>query len=285
MRVRDTKRWGIGKLYPSNQEFLESKVSGGLHTIQVGNLLVDLLVKDRESDVTLIFFHASVTKRSTYPVLVGDGMAKAAGANLISISDPILAYTDELRLGWFLGVKPIGSFPEFLKPLLLHAVDGLGTKRVIIAGSSGGGYAAINFSRFFKGAAVLCINPRLHLGARPAPRLADFMVHAYKASGRTQYARLKSTYVTEDLATYFPDGLANQVGLLQNSGDIDYYEGQFTPFVEALRPEKNLWTRLDYIGEGHVPYPKEILHGVFGNLGNRNFTIAEAFEASGFRNE
>lgn len=285
MRVRDTKRWGVGKLYPSKQEFLESTVSDGLHTIQAGNLLIDLLVKNRQSDVTLIFFHASVTKHSTYPVLVGDGMAKAAGANLISVSDPVLAYTDKVRLGWFLGVKPIGSFPEFLKPVLLHAVEGLGATRVIIGGSSGGGYAAVNFSRFFNGSAVLCINPRLNLGARPSPRLQDFLVHAYRASGRTQYSRLKSTYVTEDLATCFPNGLANHVGLLQNSGDRDYYEGQFTPFVEALRPEQNLWTRLDSIGEGHVPYPKEILHEIFGNLGDGRLTIPEAFEKSGFRNE
>lgn len=282
MRIRNTKRYGIGKLYPSKEEFLASPVAGGLHTIQAGNLLIDLLIKDRGAATTLVFFHASVTKNSTFPVLIGDGMARAAQANLISVSDPVLAYSDSVRLGWFIGVKPIGSFPDYAKPLLLHAVKGLGAQRTILGGSSGGGYAALNFSRFFQESAVLCINPRLHLGARPFPKLGHFISQAYRASGPTQYSRLKSTYVTEDLGTLFQDGFTNHVGLLQNSGDTDYYEGQFLPFTTALSSDPKLWVRLDEIGDGHVPYPKSILHHTFKTLSNTSLTIPEAFEKSGF---
>lgn len=282
MRVRDTSRYGIGRLYPSKREFLEAPVCDGLHTIQAGNLLIDLLIKDRGSPTTLIFFHASVTKKSTFPVLVGDGMAKAAHANLISISDPVLAYTDKVRLGWFLGVKPLGSFPAYAEQVLHHAVRGLHTKRVVLGGSSGGGYAAVNFSRFFREAAVLCINPRLNLGARPMPELSDFLVHAYKAAGRTQYSRLKQTYVVEDSADLFPDGIINHIGILQNSGDTDYLEGQCLPFVERFSSDPKLWTRLDDIGDGHVPYPKDILESIFSNLSDPELTIPEAFGKSGF---
>lgn len=99
MRVRNTKRWGVGKLYPNRDYFLESEISDGLHTIQAGNLLLDVLVRDRGAQTTLIFFHASVTERSTFPVLSGEGVARTAGVNLISISDPLLAFTTKVRLG------------------------------------------------------------------------------------------------------------------------------------------------------------------------------------------
>ena len=284
MRVRDTHRWGIGKLYPSKREFLDSSVSSGLHTIQAGNLLLDILVRNRGSDTTLIFFHASVTKSSTFPVLVGDGLAEAANANLISISDPTLAYTDKLRLGWYIGIKPLGSFPNYAKSLLHHAVECLNTKRVILAGSSGGGYAAVNFSRFFSDAAVLCINPRLNLATRPTPNLGEFLVHAYKASGRTQVSRLKATYVQENAANFYPKALTNHIGILQNTGDTDYYEGQFIPFCQELSPDPKLWTRTDGIGDGHVPYPKEILHTVVQNLADLQYTVPVAYQKSGFQN-
>lgn len=113
----------------------------------------------------------------------------------------------------------------------------------------------MNFSRFFSDAAVLCINPRLNLATRPTPKLGEFLVHAYKASGRTQISRLKETYVQENAADFYPKALTNHIGILQNAGDTDYYEGQFIPFCQALSPDPKLWTRTDGIGDGHVPYP------------------------------
>ena len=71
----------------------------GLRTIQDGNLLLDSFMKHRGSATTLIFFHASVTKSSAVPVLVENGLAEVAGANLISVSDPALKYTEKLRFG------------------------------------------------------------------------------------------------------------------------------------------------------------------------------------------
>ena len=284
MRVRSTKRYGIGRSYPSREEFLSDKLGEGLHTLHAGNLLVDLLIKNRQSPTTIVFFHASVTRQTTYPLLIGDGIARAAGANLISLSDPVLAYTDKVRLGWFLGVKPIGSFPDYAVPLIKHAAGQLNTQRLIFAGSSGGGFAAMNFGQHFDRVGVLCINPRLNLGARPVPKVADYLVHGFRASGRTQLARLKQTYVQEDSAKFFNAKGSNQVGIIQNSGDHDYYYGQLLPFVKEIGPNPNLWVRTDYIGEGHVPYPKPTLHGIVKNLADTTNGLDVAFRDSGFQN-
>lgn len=73
VRTRETSRWGIGKLYPSPDYFTTDEVEDGLHTIQLGNQLMDILVRDRRSSVTVVTFQHRVSLRTTYPTLVGEG--------------------------------------------------------------------------------------------------------------------------------------------------------------------------------------------------------------------
>lgn len=276
MRVRNTRRWGIGHLYPDREYFLESNVGDGLHTIQAGNMLIDVLVKDNKADTTLVFFHASVTEASTFPVLSGAGLASAAGVNLIAVSDPVLAYTEKVRLGWHIGVRTIGSFVQYATPVIQHVLSRLGSSRTVLAGSSGGGYAAMNFGQFFPDSIILCINPRLHLGSRPKANVASFVTNAFRVEGRTAFNRVYRQYITENVADFYPSGLTSDVALLQNDEDVDYFEGQLVPFVQQFVGDPRLWVRTDSLGEGHVPYPKEVLHKVLWSLSDVSRSPQEA---------
>lgn len=90
MSQRHSSGGGSWTTLPFQTRVLDNPVSSELRPIQDGNLLIDIFVKDRGSATTLIFFHASVTKSSTVPVLVENVLAEVAGANLISDSDPAL---------------------------------------------------------------------------------------------------------------------------------------------------------------------------------------------------
>lgn len=72
MRIRNTQPYGIGLLYPSAEVFLSQPVRDGLHTIQFGNEMIDILVRDRGAKTTVITFHAAVRVNSTVPQLVGE---------------------------------------------------------------------------------------------------------------------------------------------------------------------------------------------------------------------
>lgn len=282
MRVRNTSRWGIGQLYPDREYFLQSKIKDGLHAIQAGNMLIDVLVKDNGADTTLVFFHASVTEASTFPVLAGAGLASATGVNLIAISDPVLAYTEKVRLGWHIGVRTIGSFARYGTPVIQHILGQLGSTRTVLAGSSGGGYAAMNFGQFFPGSIILCINPRLHLGARPKANVASFVTNAFRVEGRTAFSRVYRQYITENVADFYPSGLTSDVAILQNDEDVDYFEGQLVPFVQEFADDPCLWVRTDSLGEGHVPYPKEILRAVLRSLSDVSKSPQEALAGVDF---
>lgn len=284
MRRRDTKRWGVGKLYPNREFFLESSICEGLHTIQAANLLIDLLVRDRGSETTLVFFHASVTEQTTFPQFSGDGLAKSAGANLIAISDPMLAYTAQVRLGWHIGVRTIGSFTRYAVPIIKHIIEQQGATNLIFAGSSGGGYAAMNFGQYFPDSAILCINPRLNLASRPRAEVSRYLKYAFRAEGRTAYNRLRREYITENSADFYPDGLTSDVAILQNSQDTEYYEGQLLPFVESLDGDPRLWVRTDPLGDGHIPYPRETIREVIGRLADTSNSTAQNLSNSSFNN-
>ena len=91
MRRRDIHRWGVGKLYPDDQAFLNEPLSSGLHSIQLGNELLELFIEDRSAETTLVSFQHRVSVRTPYPTFVGMGAAGRTGANLIAVADPGVA--------------------------------------------------------------------------------------------------------------------------------------------------------------------------------------------------
>lgn len=138
MRARDTTRWGIGLLYPNQDCFLQEPVGDGLHVVQFGHQTVDLLIRDRGSDATVVVFHASITNRTTYPVLAGERFTEEANVNLVSVSDPGISLSNKHKLGWFIGTRQLGVFKKVGSPLIRHAIENLNTSRTILWGSSGG---------------------------------------------------------------------------------------------------------------------------------------------------
>lgn len=282
MRTRDTERWGIGSLYPNSSYFLGDHVGDGLHAIQFGNQLVDLLVRDRGSDTTVVVFHASVTDKTTFPIFSGESFTREAGVNLIALSDPGVAIKNELRLGWFIGTKQLGNFRKIATPIIKHLLDCLGSRRTILWGSSGGGYAAVNFAQEFPGEMVFAINPRLHLTARPKTKAAEFISTAYKTTGNTSFRRVWDTYVTDNLADLYPDGLAAHVGIYQNQQDVDYYLGQFLPFVQSFPGDQMLWVRTENDGDGHVSIPRDRMIGMVKAMSDTGVDSGEAMKNAGF---
>lgn len=90
MRKRDTSRWGVGKLYPSPEFWSRNEATDGLHTIQIGNQLLDILIRDRGSSTTVVTFQHRVSVRTSFPTLVGEKFTGEAGVNLIAVADSTL---------------------------------------------------------------------------------------------------------------------------------------------------------------------------------------------------
>lgn len=79
------------------------------------------------------------------PFFSFSGISSSIGLPLISFSDPSLMLDSNLTLGWYLGNKYIPDYVERIAGLL-DSISRETGKRLILAGGSGGGFAALNIA-------------------------------------------------------------------------------------------------------------------------------------------
>lgn len=281
MRVRNTAHWGIGKLYPTPAYFTEQEATEGLHTIQIGNQLLDLLIRDRNSPVTVITFQHRVSTRSTYPTLVGEGFTGTVGANLIAIADPSVALDNEVRLAWYLGNRAIGPLRPILQPIIKTALASLKSERLIFFGNSGGGIPALQFAADYPGSIAFTVNPALGINELNESDFNTYMHGCHPGLGRTAFRRVWSKYALS-LSETIPISSDFHAAMYHNANDLKYLDAHHIPFVEARRNDLKIFERLDYDTPGHTPIPKEKLHSITRELSDMSKDEATALHNAGF---
>ena len=283
VRTRDTSRWGIGKLYPNAEAFLSEPVSSGLHTIQIGERFLDLLIRDRGAAATFVTFQHRISVRTAYPKLVGEGFVGDIGANLIAVSDPGVVASNDVRLAWYLGDRSTGPLKQHLLPILFHSLYSIGQERYIFFGTSGGGYAAMDYGSEFDDALIFTINPRLGF-TRPGQETKDLKVyieHCHGPKGRTPYERIKRTYA-KNLVETVPLNSSLYAFMYHNTGDSGYFAANQQDFVVERQEDLRIYQRLDFDGSGHVPIPSEKLREIGSVMADCRLSIDEVARRSEF---
>ena len=282
-RPRRLSRWSAETRYASAQEFVSVRPQRGLHSVPVGESVVDLLIEDRGAPVTLIVFNASLSSRvRLLPAFQGNGLAEDCGVNLIAVSDPATARGD-LDLGWYLGDDLTGPLPEQLGPVLHHAARCLGGVRTVLFGSSGGGYSAIRYAPHLPDALVLAVNPRLDMQASPAAGLDRYLDVAHpSAQTEAQRSAVIERFVRRRPVEPGTGAFTNDVLIYQNRADQRFFNHQFTPFLQLARGERRLYVRTDDNGPGHVAIPSDTVREILSALADLSLRPARAIAAAGF---
>lgn len=244
------------RIYDSATAFFNSPPMPGAHAIAVGTEWIDVNYVDRGANATLICFHSALTSNvQVAPVFSGARVARDAGLNIISVSDPAVVCGD-VDLGWFLGTRGMGALRPRLSPVISHLLCG---RRAILFGSSGGGYSAVLYGQDFPGHDVVAVNPRLDFDAAPAPKFGPYLRYAHKVTSSPAARRTLSTYVPPPLKDVYKTGLPFRLHLLQNSNDRIFRKNQAGPFTEALSNDPNL-QYVTYEGSpGHSHIDTELL--------------------------
>lgn len=258
-RKRNYSKWAPANLYPSIGAFLNLPTKEGLTTIEYGQRKIDFLIRNRNSDTTLLMFHSALSPRQkTIPCVQGEGIAAELGMNLIALCDPSLDQ-GPLSCAWFLGDRETGPLKKLLKPVINKLLADLGTQHLILSGGSGGGYAAVNFAEQFPGSSAVVFNPRLNLDGRPTSALDSYLATCHNATTVTPMRRVKRDFITPDLATACSRRNFN-LFILQNVNDPRFLRNQLVPFLENIDDSSNLWIKTFDGDQGHTPIPKPILH-------------------------
>lgn len=282
-RRRSESKWPDRFRYESLDEFLASEFQSGLHSVCVGNDFLDIYLDFSDYSTTLVSFHASVADSATFPVVVGERVAREAGLNLIAFSDPSIAVSPEVRLGWFLGTRSTGTLQTVLHAIVKAVITHWGSKRVVFWGASGGGFAAIDHGRNFPGSVVLAVNPRVNLKAPPPAPLDAYLSVVLRSRSKSAERRYYSEFIHSDLATVVPRPLNFTLAIYQNYEDRIYRDYQFSPFVEAISPDDKLWIARGYDGVGHQHIPRERLVDILSRLSRPWLPPAVALSSLGFK--
>lgn len=211
-------------------------------------------------------FHSALSDNmQTLPVFSGQRLADRLKMNLISVSDPSLSMDESLRLTWFTG-NGLQPLMRDLPRVLSHVMSSHHFSRPVFFGASGGGFAALLYSRLVPNAIAVVANPRIDLSAAPNLNLAPYLKHCFNAVGTTPSLRVMRNDIVMRLQAEYSKGHVNDIVYIQNVKDSFFLKKNMMPFLESRRGSGQLWLLLDDYGVGHKPVPSEVLELVLGHV-------------------
>lgn len=182
------------------------------------------------ANALVILFHGAVDRESrTLPSFLGYRRGIYPHAHQLALADPALSLSDHLRAGWFAGAE--GTPLQSLLPPLLHEFARRHQiQRVVFAGSSAGGLAALYYSWHFPGS--------IAVAAAPQTSVQAYFEWAREAYLETAWPNLANIEIGRrpclDLRDMYGRGMENTVVYLQSSLDELHVRNHMVPFLECL---------------------------------------------------
>lgn len=124
---------------------------------------LDALFLKKSVDTLVVTFHGAL-HRSKYELPRFEWLSTLKGRNFSSLyfCDPTLWLDDTIQLGWFAGWPGV-DIQRDIANIIIAAAHAASATRVILLGSSGGGFAALQVSALVPGSLCLPFNPTTHI--------------------------------------------------------------------------------------------------------------------------
>lgn len=258
--------------HKSWNDFLEHFRDNGVHEIADSDnpyhILIDGL--ERCDDYILVGFSGAVSNRenSQPPYFSFRNVAVKANVGLIAFSDPSLNLSNQLNLAWYAGNYINGNIAQQISDILDEIVFKTG-KKLILAGGSGGGFAALNIHskmRLFQMAKSFVWNPQTDI-----TKYIDFFVRKYhKIAFNKEVA-----YSVADIEKYFLQHsipfLVTKNPFLEQLVFINGYDpGHIRKHIRGMintlnNKDKNRIFMGDW-GNGHIQPPNDVIISVISSL-------------------
>lgn len=118
-----------------------------LHWIEAGSVAIPMFAHSTDSTVLVVTFHG-VLNRDKYvlPRFEWVNSLRSLGHSVLSFGDPTMDLDLGLEGGWWLGTSLLDLVPQ-MAMLVSRAMEEIGARHLILAGSSMGGYGHSNSVR------------------------------------------------------------------------------------------------------------------------------------------
>jgi len=253
---------GRSRAYASPESFAVADVAPGLLTIRENSFDIDVFYEPVGADTTVVIFHAALSKPDVkLPMFTGSKVTADGPVNRIYISDPGLYSAPSLTLAWYAGANGL-VLQKLLPGIIRKLVEEAGGSRLMFFGASGGGFAAMFYSRLFPESLAVAINPQTILRAFPSFTLRKYTESAFPG---VPQAEVLDRLICSDLRGPYAEAFTNHVLYVQNTQD-DHMEKHLAPFWEAVGGNDRLHVKLGDWGDGHKPPPTDEIRAIVSGL-------------------
>lgn len=236
-------------------EFIMPAQSGG--PLEIVALYLPKPVK-----TLIVTFHGSL-QRSKYqlPRFEWRQSLSSLDAAQLFLADSTLHLSNGMALGWYVG-NAEQNLATDLANVIKDIAVAAGYERILLAGSSGGGFASLAISRQIPGSLAVCFSPQTRVGDYSASAVGTFCKVSFP--GTKGYAAIEGSHQSRlDLRHLYsttPD--TNFVRYVQNTRDTSHFEKHYSPFAEArdVDPSAGGWDaagRIQFVPQplqpGHAP--------------------------------
>lgn len=211
---------------------------------------------DLDTADTLVFgFHGAVDRANrSLPVFLPFLPGVGGHVHQIAVADPSLRTDSDISMSWYAGDSEFEA-QKLLPEIFISISRALNVKRTIYFGTSGGGFAALFYSKQHSGSLALVGNPQTNICKFYERHVSNYLKHCWK--GVASPEGLGDRLVTDLAAIYSGNSIDNHVLYLQNSTDDYHLFGHMAPFLSSIESgisKKRIATDCSYPGRvGHNP--------------------------------
>lgn len=213
------------------QEFISEKEidlkEDHFHLIKDGWTFDILLTRHQEKKLFVLFGGArNINAKNLYPFPRWSYFPFMPG-NVLSIVDPMFYKFPNLKLGWYYGTKDyclLQTTSTIIKKIQKQLQ--ISDKETIFIGSSGGGYASLEISKYFNNTTHLAINPQIRID-RYNDNTNFSYITGIDLNDRDPYGR----NTTDD---FIATNKNCEYIIIQNARDESHCIGQLFPFLQKM---------------------------------------------------
>lgn len=205
---------------------------GAIWVRELGGLTLPIAVSRGAGDILSVRFHGAVDRTKTsLPLFQGLTSERLRGVSHAVIQDPTLDLDPTLRLGWYLGRKEI-NLHQYIASSIEEIKAAVGAEHVLLSGSSGGGFAALQVGAHLGDCVILAINPQTSV------------TNYHAAAGQRAINESFDGRPPEDtrisaVSTYRQLDRVPPVVYVQNVLDTHHLEFHMKPFKQAINGRKD----------------------------------------------
>lgn len=253
-------------------DFLTEISNSGIHEVRESSnpyhILIDGL--SRDNNYILVGFSGAVSNRSKTipPYFSFRNVAIKADIGLIAFSDPSLNLHNELNLAWYAQNHINGNIAEKIASILDEIVFRTG-KKLILAGGSGGGFAALNIHakmKLAKMAKAFVWNPQTDITKYLEFFVKRYYSHAFNKESTVTLSEVEKYFIENEIPFHVEKNIGLEQLVFINGYDPGHIRKHVRKLTNSYQPDDQNRIFMGNWGNGHVQPPNHIIVSVINSI-------------------